>query len=351
MEVSKINIEQLLEPINQSLPCGEDIMYDESFLLIKRERQQPDNQNLGVWVLSENKETNWRKVENLCLDLLKNKAKDLMLCCYLLEARIKQYGLLGISDTCELFLSMTKKYWKDLYPTLSEDNESRKSPFLWLDDKLPMLLKTNPLFIVKGSNSALFFKDIESYIVKKEITENVQSLITYNNNENLTYIQKELHESEKFLTELRSYLIEVSLLDNLVFSKSLEVINLINKFIVSQFKATKEENTLNSKNITLEKDSELIENNILQNSEKKLKLTRNDIYQNLKKQAELLLEIEPHSPVPLIIMRALKWESKSFIEIVFEVLKISNDKNSLLSLFHEQQTEDNFSDSNNNHFD
>lgn len=350
MEVSKINIQQLLEPINNNLPCGEDIMYDENFLLIKRERQQPDNQNLGVWVLSDNKETNWRKVENLCLDLLKNKAKDLMLCCYLLEARIKQYGVLGLSDTCELFLSMTKKYWKDIYPTLTEDNESRKSPFLWLDDKLPMLLKTNPLFIVKGTNNALYFKDIESYIIKKEITENVQSLITYNNNDNLVNIQKELNETESFLLELRCYLIEVSLLDNLVFTKSLEVINVINKFIFSNLKFTKEDNVFN-KNIILENESELIENKISHNSEKNLKLTRNEVYQNLKKQAELLLEIEPHSPVPLIIMRALKWESKSFIEIVFEVLKISNDKNSLLSLFHEQQVEDNYSDSSNNRFE
>ena len=31
MEVSKINIQQLLEPINNNLPCGEDIMYDENF--------------------------------------------------------------------------------------------------------------------------------------------------------------------------------------------------------------------------------------------------------------------------------------------------------------------------------
>ncbi|MBX9838945.1 MAG: hypothetical protein K2X69_11610, partial [Silvanigrellaceae bacterium] len=72
-----------------------------------------------------------------------------------------------------------------------------------------------------------------------------------------------------------------------------------------------------------------------------MNMTRHEIYQNLRNLSENLAQLEPHSPVPLIIMRSLKWEKKSFLEIVFEVLKISSDKQSIMSLFLDNESENN----------
>ncbi|WP_158998523.1 type VI secretion system protein TssA [Pigmentibacter ruber] len=341
MEINLLNISQLLEPISKNFPCGEDVMYDESFLQIKRDRQQPENENLGVWVLSDSKETNWNRIEYLCLDLLKNKTKDLMVCCYLLESRLKQYGILGLANSCELLLSISTKYWENVFPQLQEESDSRKSPYLWLDEKLPYLLKILPLFQIKNSNKFIFFKDIELFMGKKETSDSLQILLQQDDFEILLVIQDELQELEKNLKKLKEFLFSEKIIEENIFGKIFEVTQYIKKFVSSQLKVTKSgeaknDNLQDSKFHNFEKEIyyEKVENS---------GLNRNDIYNNLRKYADMLLELEPHSPVPLIVLRALKWQNRSFLEIVFEVLKISSDQNSLFALFEDSQKQERFS--------
>ncbi|WGL60333.1 type VI secretion system ImpA family N-terminal domain-containing protein [Pigmentibacter sp. JX0631] len=350
MEINLLNISQLLEPISKNLPCGEDVMYDENFLQIKRDRQQPENENLGVWVVSDSKETNWNRIEHLCIDLLKNKTKDLMVCCYLLEARLKQYGILGLANSCELLLSISTKYWENVFPALLNENDTRKSPYLWLDEKLPFLLKTLPLFQVKNSSKLIFYKDIELYTGKKEFSDTMQLLFQQDDFEILMIIQDEIQEIEKNLKKLKEFLFSEKLLEDNIFSKIFEIFHQIKKFITSQLKVTKNAEV---KKITApENDFPNLEKEIYYEKLENNTLSRNDIYNNLKKFADMLLEIEPHSPVPLIILRALKWQNRSFLEIVFEVLKISSDQNSLLALFEDTQLQEKFSNQgNDNQYD
>ena len=338
MEISRIDIESLVMPVCIASPCGEDIMYDEYFLQIKRERQQPDNQNLGVWVISDNKESNWKKVEDLCIELLTKKSKDLIVCSYLLETRFKQYGLLGLSDSFYLMLSLTQKYWDNLFPRLEGEEEGRKSSYLWLDEKLPFLIKTNPLFVILNTNYVLQYQDIESFIYKKESCEAINYMINNKSSDFYRNIVDELEKCNEYLQELKSFLFEKNFLDSNIFYKIFEILGFILKFI----KLISKENKLNDCLKLEEEHSVTSTSNILDaNISTNNNMNRQEIYNNIKKLAEILYQLEPHSPVPPMILRTLKWEYKSFLEIIFDVLKVSSDKESIMALFGESRSDEN----------
>ena len=49
--------------------------------------------------------------------------------------------------------------------------------------------------------------------------------------------------------------------------------------------------------------------------------TRADAYRRLSEAAAFLMQLEPHSPTPYLVMRAVAWEHKSLVEILPELIR------------------------------
>ena len=63
--------------------------------------------------------------------------------------------------------------------------------------------------------------------------------------------------------------------------------------------------------------------------------SRDDAYQRIQEAANYLAQIEPHSPVPYLIRRAVSWRNKSFMDLMKEMVNDPNgmgDMNRLLGL-------------------
>lgn len=52
--------------------------------------------------------------------------------------------------------------------------------------------------------------------------------------------------------------------------------------------------------------------------------TRAEAYRALDQAAELLLRVEPHSPVPYLVKRAVRWGSLSLSELYGELFQIAD---------------------------
>lgn len=52
--------------------------------------------------------------------------------------------------------------------------------------------------------------------------------------------------------------------------------------------------------------------------------TRAEAYRALDQAAELLLRIEPHSPVPYLVKRSVRWGSLSLSELYAELFQIAD---------------------------
>lgn len=64
----------------------------------------------------------WDKLEELAIDALATKSKDLWIAAWLIEAEARQNGFAGLRDSFRLVRELCEKYWPDLYPPPDEDD-------------------------------------------------------------------------------------------------------------------------------------------------------------------------------------------------------------------------------------
>jgi type VI secretion system protein ImpA len=107
-----INAEELLKPVADGKPCGEDLTYDQSFLELETMmRGKPETQ------FSPAEDPNWKEVKDRCLELWK-KSKDLRIATALAVAELKTDGIPGFRECLALLNGLVTTHWTDLYPQL-----------------------------------------------------------------------------------------------------------------------------------------------------------------------------------------------------------------------------------------
>jgi len=135
-------IESFLEDISPAMPAGESLFYDATYAAIKEARRMDDDLPQGLWV-QDLKVSDWGKVAFLCIEALQKKSKDLQICGWLIEAWIFLHGLEGVQHGFDLLDKLSQKYWDTLYPRIEEsgDKDFRLSPYIWMNEKLSERLK------------------------------------------------------------------------------------------------------------------------------------------------------------------------------------------------------------------
>src|ERR1700739_2370135 len=114
-----INAEELLKPISDEKPCGEDLSYDpgiqELETLIKG---KPETQ------FSAAEPPDWKALKELALELW-GRSKDLRVATTLSLAVLKTDGLPAFRESLALVKGMLDGYWDTFYPVLdpSDNND------------------------------------------------------------------------------------------------------------------------------------------------------------------------------------------------------------------------------------
>jgi type VI secretion system protein ImpA len=118
--MAKIDTQNLLPEVSAESPCGEDLSYDQSFLALERMVQtKPTGSVLGKEEVAE--EPNWREVSEKSCELLK-RSKDLRIAMYLTLALLKLEGIPGLQDGLFLLRGLLERFWDKLYPQLDKDD-------------------------------------------------------------------------------------------------------------------------------------------------------------------------------------------------------------------------------------
>jgi type VI secretion system protein ImpA len=112
-----INIEELLKPVSNEKPCGEDYSYNPAFQNLETlAKGKPETQ------FSPAEEPQWKEVRDASLEVL-GKSKHLGAAVYLTTALLKTDGLGGLRDGLALMHGLVENYWAGVYPPLdAEDN-------------------------------------------------------------------------------------------------------------------------------------------------------------------------------------------------------------------------------------
>ena len=132
--------EDLLAPISEEHPAGEDITLAPEWQAIN-EARRPDK-------LLGRQNCDWPLIQRLLTDALAHKSKDLRLAVWLTEANMKLQGFAGLRDSLALLRGLLANFWDSgLYPEVEGgDLQFRAMPLEWLGgDNLPQLLHQIPM--------------------------------------------------------------------------------------------------------------------------------------------------------------------------------------------------------------
>lgn len=113
-----INIDDLLKPVADDKPCGEDFTYHPSFQNLETlSRGKPETQ------FSQAEDPDWKEVRDAALEVL-GQSKHLTAGVILTVSLVKIDGLEGLRDGLAAIRGITEKYWNDVYPKLDPDDNN-----------------------------------------------------------------------------------------------------------------------------------------------------------------------------------------------------------------------------------
>jgi type VI secretion system protein ImpA len=114
-----INAEELLEPISEDAPCGEDLSYDVSLQELETMARGKEETQFSAAEAPD-----WKKLQARCLELFA-RSKDLRIVMTLTTASIEMDGLAGFKEILLLVKGLIERFWPTVYPLLdpSDDND------------------------------------------------------------------------------------------------------------------------------------------------------------------------------------------------------------------------------------
>ncbi len=120
--MNESDIQSLLSEVSAESPCGEDLSYDASFLALEDMLRTKAAGGVVAGVEEAAEEPNWREVREKSSELLK-RSKDLRVAMYLTISLLKLEGIHGLRDGLALLRGLLERFWDHLYPQLDpEDN-------------------------------------------------------------------------------------------------------------------------------------------------------------------------------------------------------------------------------------
>ncbi len=132
---------ELLNPISNAKPAGENLQYAPVFDKIKEARREDDDVPQGDWARVR-KVADWPLTIRLINEALATKTKDLQLTAWLAEAMLRREGITGLREVLDLNRALLENFWDHLYPELEDgDAEFRAGKLQWIGDKLESAVK------------------------------------------------------------------------------------------------------------------------------------------------------------------------------------------------------------------
>ena len=156
--------DDILNPISEANPGGENLRYAPVYDKIKEARRQDDDLAQGDWQI-ERKLADYPLVIKLATEAIATKSKDLQLAAWLTEALLNTQGYAGLSDGLNLISAIVENYWETCWPEVDDgDTEMRSAPIEWVGQYLAISAKRVPL--IKGGHD--YLKYVEAKAVGTE---------------------------------------------------------------------------------------------------------------------------------------------------------------------------------------
>lgn len=350
--------EQILAPLDEETPCGVDLRWDDAYDKIKEARRQDDDLPMGEWQPLESKRADWHRVEALSLSVLSERSKDLQIAVWLTEAWVRLHGMPGLRAGIEMLDGLCDTFWDGLYPLVDDiDTERRLAPlygmvavstdgradFMKAVKTLPLTRPTDP------DRPAYSLLDIEvaRAIERRPVAErawNEEAEAAPEITMSMISASADMTSHEFFtetVAEVVSILETLAHLEATIDARCAEVggESITFRLLRDALEGMRTEiRGLGGVGPGLSVDENGIATDGTGMLGNGLPLDagsirgREDAYRMLAMVADYLQRIEPHSPAPYLIRRAISWGRLSLTDLLRELLSESTDLDSIYRL-------------------
>jgi len=365
-------VDALLKPLPGDEPTGTSARYDPVIAEIRIARESDDpSLPQGEWERPL-KKADWSLVASLCIQTLSERSKDLQIAAWLSEAWIHQHQVDGLRAGVRLIKGLLDTYWEGVHPRQSEegDFDARVAPLAWMNESLPLTLRLN-MGLMPWPDRKPPFISLEDW-TKAPLVAPSKSEDDQDNEPNLaaTPSRDELMllgetTAAPQLLQLRESLAlamaEWKAFDVMVderlskeapsLSRVAETMGLIDRAITSLL-SNRQNASAPPARTRLEKDMHNEQTaDVTENADDPAMKpavpgedfvdprlatgpirSRADAYRQLEGIANFLQSIEPHSPTPYLVRRAVSWGRMPLPELMQEVLREEGDLNRLFTV-------------------
>ncbi len=323
-----IDVEQLLTPISNSQPSGPYLKYEEVYFEISKARSEDESfLPRGVWE-HDLKRAEWHHVTDLCVETLLKKSKDLQIAMWLLEASVHRFGFDGLACGIWVAEQLCQHFWDDLHPQVEhEDIEYRINPLSWAAEKLLPAIRLIPIMQSEEQGVGITWSDwvIASERAEKgEVASGDQIDAAYVLNLlsriDTPAIERFLFGVDKALNQLHQL---TQTLDKLLGDQGPSFLAMAN--LVQDIQSFLNEELQRRGGLThnFAESSEHGEGETQQEipatQDNQINVTRNEAYRQVEQAARALLQFDPHSPAPYLILQACRWGTMDTRELYREL--------------------------------
>jgi type VI secretion system protein ImpA len=287
---------------------------------------------------TEPKYADWEDIIEVCFETLTTKTKDLNLVVRLIEAMTRLNGYGGLLNGLDFLKAYLENCWEFTYPLVEseEDLELRAGPFNWLSDphrgsRFPTNLLLVPVIdTVNEDYNVLDWKNSnnpKAEITQEMLNKAIDQMDLTKADENF----RSLVQSLELLSQIQT------LINELMGPYAPSLTSIIQSVIECKNIAEGIFKRLQSKNAALtdmvadsddsmelsEQSSEASSVASATWSPQNARQTREAIYTKLTDLSNTLIELEPHSPIPYLIRKAVDLGSLPYPQLMARILENS----------------------------
>ncbi len=132
--MAALSIDALLAPVSSTAPCGDNLEYDPVFHALGEAARGKAEQQFGDTIIA-GVEPDWRVMQELSLALLQ-RTRDLRVAMHLLRAATRLSGFGGFSSGIRLVRGLLEQHWDGVFPLL--DATDNNDPTMRLSALAPL---------------------------------------------------------------------------------------------------------------------------------------------------------------------------------------------------------------------
>ena len=341
----------LLDPVPGPEPAGPSLRYGPVHAAIEEARKDEDaDLPQGVWQRDVKRADDLQTIA-LCRAALATKSKDLLIACWLVEAAVRAGGFDAATAGLGFVSRLCETFWDGMHPQHDGESDSpRYGPVVWLDGALARLVRLAP--VARGEREgklvALSWSDYEQArrseaaqrrakaATKRDAAERLSiaafdALADATPEGGLVAFRKALEATDAAAQALETVLTRLggdTAPSMTALRRALREVGGLVGPILTRRRTTPSPVASKAAEASAAVPDSADAPNVpppAANAALQAPLDRAQAYRALTDIAVLLRRIEPHSPTPYLIERAVRWGGMSLPEVLHDLPKEGRD--------------------------